>query len=326
MPELTWPRAAVAQAAALAGPRAEVRHISALAGGTHARTYLIQTSNPELDVILREFPAGDPAAGQEAQVLTALDSLDGLAPRLLASSPLLDAAFPDAAFPDAGLPDAGLPDAGLPDATGGGTPSGGPWNLISRLPGAADISPARPSAFAAALGQTLARIHATPQSGLPSVFDRPGGSLSALSGPAASPVAARQHLLTGAPGVLTHYDFWSGNTLWRDGILTGVVDWSGSAIGPRGYDVGWCRLDLYLLYDQRIADCFLDAYQAAAGNALAGSLLWDLWAVARSYQDVESWVANYHDLGRSDLTAAELRRRHTQWSEYLLEQSASTTF
>jgi aminoglycoside phosphotransferase (APT) family kinase protein len=313
MPELPWPRAAVAQAVALAGPRAEVRHISALAGGTHARTYLIQTSNPELDVILREFPAGDPAAGQEAQVLTALDGLGGLAPRLLASSPLLGAACP-------------LLGAAFPDAIGGGTTSAGPWNLISRLPGAADITPARPSAFATALGETLARIHATTQSGLPSVFDRPGGSLNALSGPAASPVAARQHLLTGAPGVLTHYDFWSGNTLWRDGILTGVVDWSGSAIGPRGYDVGWCRLDLYLLYDQRIADCFLDAYQAAAGNALAGSLLWDLWAVARSYQNVESWVPNYHDLGRSDLTAAELRKRHTQWSEYLLGRSASTTF
>jgi aminoglycoside phosphotransferase (APT) family kinase protein len=310
---MSWSRAAVAQAVALAGPRAEVRHISALAGGTHARTYLIQTANPELDVILREFPAGDPAAGQEAQVLTALDGLGGLAPRLLASSPLPDAACPwlDAAFPD---------------AIGGGTPSAGPWNLISRLPGAADITPGRPSAFASQLGQTLARIHAAPQSGLPSVFDRPGGSLKALSGPAAGPVAARQHLLTGAPGVLTHYDFWSGNTLWRDGILTGVVDWSGSAIGPRGYDVGWCRLDLYLLYDLRIADCFLDAYQAAAGNAQAGSLLWDLWAVARSYRDVESWVPNYHDLGRSDLTATELRKRHTQWSEYLLGQSASTTF
>lgn len=181
MRELSWSRAAVGQAVALAGPHAAVRHISALAGGTHARTYLIQTANPELEVVLREFPAGDAAACQEAQVLTALDGLGGLAPRLLAS-------------------------------------------------------------------------------------------------------------------------------------------------GPRGFDVGWCRLDLYLLYDQRIADCFLDAYQAASGNTLTGSLLWDLWAVAWSYRHVESWAPNYHDLSRSDLTATELRKRHTQWSRYLLGQSTNTAF
>jgi aminoglycoside phosphotransferase (APT) family kinase protein len=298
MHELPWSRAAIEQAVALAGPRAAVRHISALAGGTHAHTYLIQTSNPEVEVILREFPAGDAAACHEAQVLTALDGLSGLAPRLLASGP-------------------------------GGTPPAGPWNLISRLPGAADITPARPPAFAAQLGDTLARIHATPQTRLirfSRVLDRPGGSIEALSGPAASLVAARQDLLISAPGVLTHYDFWSGNTLWLDGTLTGVVDWSGAAVGPRGFDVGWCRLDLYLLYDRRIADCFLGAYEAASGNTLTGSLLWDLWAVARSYQDVESWVPNYHDLSRSDLTATELRKRHTQWSRYLLGRSTSTTF
>jgi aminoglycoside phosphotransferase (APT) family kinase protein len=298
MAEVPWSRAAVEQAATLAGPHAEVRHISALAGGTHARTYLIQTANPELGIILREFPVGDAAARQEAHILLALDGLDGLAPRLLAS--------------------------GLGDTT-----PGWPWNLISRLPGAADITPARPAVFAAQLGETLARIHATPQtrlSRLPRVIDRPGGSSAALSGPAASLIAARQNLLTSAPGVLTHYDYWSGNTVWQDGTLTGVVDWSGAATGPRGFDVGWCRLDLYLLYGQRIADCFMRAYQAASGDALTGSLLWDLWAIARSCHDVESWVLNYRDLGRSDLTATELRKRHTQWSRYLIGQSTSTTF
>jgi len=298
MRELPWSRTAVEQAIALAGPRAAVRHISALAGGTHARTFLIQTANPDLEVVLREVPAGDAAACREAQVLTALDGFGGLAPRLLASGP-------------------------------GGTPPAGPWNLISRLPGAADITPARPSAFAAQLGETLARIHAAPQTHLirlSSVFDGPGGPLQSLSGPAASLVSARQDFLIHAPRVLTHYDFWSGNTLWRDGTLTGVVDWPGGAVGPRGFDVGWCRLDLYLLYDQHIADCFLNAYQAASENAMTGSLLSDLWAVARSYQHVESWVPNYHDLRRGDLTATELRKRHTQWSRYLIGQSANTAF
>lgn len=281
--------AAIARAAALAGPNATVREMRALAGGTHARTFLLRTASPEREFVLREFPPGDPAAGEEAQVLTALDGLGGLAPRLLASAR-------------------------------------GDWTLISRLPGWADITPAEPSRFATQLGEALARIHATAAgrlAGFPCVFDRPGGSRAALSGPAASLAVARWESLTTAPAVLTHFDFWSGNTVWMDGALTGVVDWPGSALGPRGFDLGWCRLDLYLLYDRQLADIFLGSYQAASATALPDPLLYDLWAVARSHRDVESWVPNYSDLGRGDLTARELRNRHTGWTRYLIECSAS---
>ena len=66
-----WPgsSAALEQAARLAGPDARVTSVQALLGGTHARTTLIQTVNPELQVVLREFPPGDDAAGHEIQVL-----------------------------------------------------------------------------------------------------------------------------------------------------------------------------------------------------------------------------------------------------------------
>jgi aminoglycoside phosphotransferase (APT) family kinase protein len=281
----------VERAVGLAGPDARVREISALAGGTHASTYLIRTENPERESILREFPPGDDAAGHESRVLAALDGLGGLAPRLLASGT-------------------------------DGDPPGGPWVLISRLPGLADINPGRPASWAEQLGGTLARIHATPRgrlTGFQNVFQRLGGSVAAVAGPAAGVVTARWELLTAAPDVLTHYDFWSGNTVWEDGVLTGVVDWSGGALGPRGLDVGWCRLDLYLLYGERIAGVFLDSYESACKSALPDLLWWDLWAVSRSYEDVESWVPNYRDLGRADLTAAELRRRHTAWTRRLLE-------
>jgi aminoglycoside phosphotransferase (APT) family kinase protein len=282
--------AAVEQAAGLAGPDATVRAVRELAGGTHARTWLVRTANPELEVVIREFPPGDESAGREARVLAALDGLDDLAPRLLASGP------------------------------GGGT-SGGSWVVISRLPGTADITPARPSAWAGQLGTALARIHATPLHRLASLdhaLDRPGGSLADFSGPAAGPVAASRERLARAPAVLTHYDFWSGNVVWRGGVLTGVVDWSGGALGPAGFDVGWCRLDLYLLYDEAVADIFLDSYEAACGAALPDRLLWDLCAIARSHRTVETWVPNYRDLGRGDLTAQRLRSRHTAWTEHLL--------
>ena len=267
-----------------------MQDIRSLAGGTHARTYLIQTANPRSELILREFPAGDEAACNEARVLAVLDGLGGLTPQLLATDPE-------------------------------GEPGEGPWTLISRLPGTANITPGQPAAFAGQLGRALARIHATPLSRLAEfrrVFDRPGGSSAMIGGPAASRVMGSWELLTRAPSVLTHYDFWSGNTLWDSGVLSGVVDWSGGAIGPRGFDVGWCRLDLYLLYDQEVADRFLSSYQAASNSALGDPLPWDLWAAARSHQDVESWTRNYRDLGRTDLTAERLRKRHAAWTQHLL--------
>jgi aminoglycoside phosphotransferase (APT) family kinase protein len=282
---------AVERATELAGPDATVTAVRALAGGTHARTWLIQLAHPDLEVVLREFPAGDDTARHEAVVLTDLDGLDGLAPRLLASS--------------------------------SGQRPAGSWVLISRLPGRADITPDQPAAWAEQLGRALARIHATPLRGLTGfqrVLDRAEGSRAALRGPAASVVAARWESLADAPVVLTHYDFWSGNVVWTSGVLTGVVDWPGAAIGPRSYDVGWCRLDLYLLYGELLADQFLDSYEAASESAPLDRLLCDLWAVARSHRTVETWVPNYRDLGRPDLTASQLRSRHTAWAEHLLGQ------
>jgi aminoglycoside phosphotransferase (APT) family kinase protein len=280
--------AAVERAAGLAGPDAVVLEVRALTGGTHARTYLIRTANPGQEFILREFPPGDDAPGNESRVLSALGGLGGLAPRLLASG-------------------------------AGDAPGTGAWTLISRLPGTADITPDLPAAWAGQLGEALARIHAIPGQRLgdfQQVSERPGGSLAAVSGPAAGPVRASWELLASAPAVLTHYDFWSGNTVWEGGMLTGVVDWSGGALGPRGFDVGWCRLDLYLLYGEHIAASFLESYQNAS-SALPDLLYWDLWAAARSHADVEFWVPNYRDLGRPDLTAPELRKRHTAWTQQL---------
>lgn len=294
MPDAPRPLAAVEQAALRAGPDATVQSMQALAGGTHARTTLIRTANPETEVILREFPPGDDAAEGEARVLRALDGLDGLAPRLLAS---------DTAH-----------------AT-----TRGSWLLISRLPGSADITPRHPAAQAGQLGRTLARIHQAPLhrlADLPSVFDRPDGAPAGASGPAADIVAANWEILASTPMALAHHDFWSGNVVWDHEILTGVVDWSGGCLAPPGLDAGWCRLDLYLLHGQAIADTFLDAYNTAIGSARRDPLLWDLWAVARSHEIVETWVPNYRDLGRTDLTAAQLRSRHAAWTAHLLAKAA----
>jgi len=292
-PEPSPSKRALERVRLLAGASAKIRSVVRLEGGQHAATWRVDTASPALTVVVRQFPVGDSAAACEVRVLGVLEGLGGLAPVLL-------------------------------DSDVAGRWSECPTTLISWLDGHADITPEDPHAWATQLGQTLASVHAVAGdrlSALPSVFERTAGSRGVLEGPLATRVRSDWSHVTGSTEVLTHCDYWSGNVVWREGELTGVVDWSGGARGPRGFDVGWCRLDLHLLFDGQLADVFLAAYEEATGHPLADLGLWDAWAAARSHGIVETWVANYRPLGRADLDEGELRRRHTQWTTGLQEQS-----
>jgi aminoglycoside phosphotransferase (APT) family kinase protein len=268
----------------LAGSSAAIRAVTRLEGGQHADTWRVDTERPAFSVVVRQFPAGDTAGAHEQEVLQALDGLGGLAPKLLGSD--LDGRWSES-----------------------------PTTLISWLDGEPDITPADPERWAAQLGHALARVHAVSIDGvaLPSVFDLG----RRLTGPLAPRIRSDWSRITASEKVLTHFDYWSGNVVWRDGELTGIVDWSGAARGPRGYDLGWCRLDLVLLYDEHIAGVFLAAYEEAVGHAIDDMAIWDGWAVARSHDTVETWTPNYAPLGRADLTGPELRRRHSRWAMQL---------
>ncbi len=283
---------ALEQVRGLAGSSAAIRSVVRLEGGQHADTWRVETTNPELTVVVRQFPTADSAGAREQQVLRTLDGLGGLAPVLLG-------------------------------ADLNGRWSEHPTTLLSWLDGQADITPSDPEHWAIQLGHALATVHQMPGDrlpGLPSVLDARSGSHEALEGPLATKVRSRWSQITGAPAVLTHCDYWSGNVVWREGTLTGIVDWSGGALGPRGFDVGWCRLDVVLLFEERLADIFLAAYAGATSCSIDDVALWDSWAVARSHDGVETWVPNYAPLGRADLDREELRHRHSQWTGCLLER------
>jgi aminoglycoside phosphotransferase (APT) family kinase protein len=276
----------------LAGSSAVIANIARLEGGQHADSWRVDTDNPALSVVVRQFPMADPAACSEQRVLRTLDGLGGLAPVLLGGD--LDGEW-----------------------------SKHPTSLISWLDGESDITPSDPERWARELGHALALVHGLQHDrlvDLPSGFDG-RGSQTELNGPLAAEVRSRWSQVIGAPEVLTHGDYWSGNVVWRDRTLTGIVDWSGAARGPRGFDLGWCRLDLVLLFDERIADVFLAAYEAAIGQTVGDVVLWDSWAVAHSHDIVDTWAPNYAPLGRGDLDERELRQRHSLWTTRLLEQT-----
>jgi aminoglycoside phosphotransferase (APT) family kinase protein len=282
----------LAWAGTAVGAEQPARVVRRLAGGSHADTHLLETGAGR--AVLRQFPVGDDAAANEARTLTALDGLDGFAPRLLAADP-------------------------------DGAHTGRPATLITVLPGRPDILHADPGAAAAQLGRALARLHAVPTGALTGFRDGVATSNAAPArrldqGPAGPIVDTHAEMLAAEPRVLTHCDFWAGNVMWSGGEITGVIDWSGGCLAPRGFDVSWCRLDLVLLHGPGAAAAFLDAYETAAGRPVANVELWDLFTLCRAYQTVETWVPNYRDLGRTDLTADVLRTRHTSWTRQCLRR------
>lgn len=249
-----------------------------LLGGTHALTDVVQTDCGQ-ELVLRRFGPGDDAVQRECRVLPVLDGLGGLAPRVLAADP-------------------------------DGSLTGQPVVVTTMLPGGACITPADPTDFATQLGHALARVHA--HATLPLLPDVMHAA-PPVDGPTVDSSRDAWDRVSAAPRVLTHFDFWSGNTLWRDARLTGIVDWSGAGRAPRGFDLSWARLDLVLLYDRATADVLTGAYESAAGSVVLDLDWWDLYAGHNADASVEGWAPNYQGLGRTDLGPAALRRRLDDW-------------
>jgi hypothetical protein len=106
----------------LAGSSAVIVAVARLEGGQHADTWRVDTGNPAISVVVRQFPTADPGAWREQRALRTLDGLGGLAPVLLGGD--LDGRW-----------------------------SAQPTSLISWLDGEADITPSDPERWARELGR-----------------------------------------------------------------------------------------------------------------------------------------------------------------------------
>ena len=255
-----------------------MRSVARLSGGEHAVTTVVTDGVEEY--VLRRFPPGDAAVTHEVAVLARLTALGDLVPRLVASD-----------------------DRGA-----------APSILTRKLPGASPSPDLTAAAMAGQLGAILARIHSHDGTGLRLAPAAPPGGDSHIARRAQQDWAQ----LDRSVGVLTHYDFWCGNTLWDGDAVTGVVDWSGARHAPRGVDVAWCRLDLILLGDRTAAESLLAAYRSASGQPIEDIATWDRQAAAQAEPVVEGWAANYAGIGRGHLTGRVLRDRLDAWIVELL--------
>lgn len=105
-----------------------------------------------------------------------------------------------------------------------------------------------------------------------------------------------------------HRDYHPTNILWKDGQLSGIVDWVNACRGHAGQDVGHCRYNLVQLYGQQIADKFLQAYLEQDG-AHDYHPYWDLVAVFNAWPDEVDIYAGWPANGVHNLTKPLLMER-----------------
>ncbi|CAG7599874.1 hypothetical protein PAESOLCIP111_00347 [Paenibacillus solanacearum] len=120
-----------------------------------------------------------------------------------------------------------------------------------------------------------------------------------------------------------HRDYHPANVLWKDGEVSGVVDWVNGCIGPAGIDVGHCRVNLAQLHGIQAADAFLSAYRQYAGDSFAYDPYWDLVTLI----DFAYWPPEVYkgwtDLGFTGLTTELVAERLDLYLLSILDRVSS---
>ena len=164
-----------------------------------------------------------------------------------------------------------------------GSSVGEPVLVLAYLDGAADL-PALSVALPA-MAELLARVHRFPTEHLGAVplavEDDPTGEvrslLEAIRGADPDSLDLRTMSPSRAP-VLLHGDFWPGNLLWRDGAISGLIDWEDAALGDPERDLATARTELTVALGPDAAIAFRRHYDAVADRPVDERLV-ELWTV-----------------------------------------------
>jgi aminoglycoside phosphotransferase (APT) family kinase protein len=89
------------------------------------------------------------------------------------------------------------------------------------------------------------------------------------------------------PATFIHRDYHPENTIWRDGRLVGIVDWTSAAWGPPPIDVAHMRANLTADIGVDAADAFLAAYRSLDGS-VAYDPFWDVRGVVDFISDLDT--------------------------------------
>lgn len=256
---------------------ADIRRIRRLSGGLMSQVFAVDFDGPPGRVVVKRFRPDDDTAAEEWQCLEFAGRVDVATPRPLA----LDAA---------------------------GTWFGVPTLVMTHVPGHVDASPRDLDDWLRQLASAMATIHATPHDGASGpVVHAPDAQTWKRPDYRDGPFVARSFEVLetalprgGWPPVLIHGDFHPCQTLWHRGRLSGVIDWGDLHVGPRWYEVAYCRADVTLIYGIKGADRLLEHYVAITGLDPVDLPAFDLMCGLHARQWGHLFLVAYQAVGRTD--------------------------
>ena len=116
--------------------------------------------------------------------------------------------------------------------------------------------------------------------------------------------------------VLVHLDYWHGNVLWEDDVISGIVDWDFAGYGDPAIDVAYFRMNMYLRGIKPAADIFLDEYEGGSGQSVMNLGFRELAAAAQPLPNPISWLPMTREMG--DATATD-ERACTDYYEFVAD-------
>jgi aminoglycoside phosphotransferase (APT) family kinase protein len=284
-------------------PRARATHSAPLLGGLDAATYALDLdiAGARRELVVRLFTFAQHRDGAAARrYWRALSGIPDTAPVPMPRPVLLDAE---------------------------GRLVGFPLMVMTRLPGTVLAHPANEEAWIDQLAAAVASIHEVDVKGLRSDYPRaaePVELVEARLGHWAPTILedlwreVAEALRSDAPRVtsngpvLTHHDFWFGNTLWSGERLTGIVDWDDAQIDDPAFDVGYACLDVQLTLGGDAAHRLLARYEQRRGR-LHALPFWKLLSILPAFRWLDEWAAGYREVGRSEITNDLARERFTSF-------------
>lgn len=211
-----------------------------------------------------------------------------------------------------------------------GEESGVPLVIMTRLDGTVELMPQNMQAWLGGLAETLVKIHEVKAEDLAykyfayndvDSFDVPNWSSVPETWQKA--IKMLKNPRPNDADCFLHRDYHPANILWENGKVSGVVDWVNACRGPRGIDVGHCRLNLAMLYSVETSDGFLTEYIQQAGRKFNYHPYWDLLSLIDILFDTPEVYQGWIDFGLTGLTNVMMAERLDRYVVSLVESTRS---
>ncbi len=121
-----------------------------------------------------------------------------------------------------------------------------------------------------------------------------------------------------------HGDFWPGNVIWRDGEISGVLDWEECELGDPLLEIAITRFDLLCICGQECMESFTRTYLTQSQIDASNLPVYDLFAALRPAGRLGEWARGWRELGRQDICEQDLLECHKEFRDQALKSVSYT--